>query len=162
MTSNCVKFGMTSLGVIGAWVIKFLFGIQNDGKSFYTTYDKFQNAVLKLCLRKVNVNNNFGGRKVSKLIISILTYVKVIEVADQWVGYGSMLKLIPTSEKVFEGIMYEYYFSFVNYCKYKKTWIVQAKKNHEGNAKDQDMILAKLKLMDYKYKHNRPKNVFVI
>jgi hypothetical protein len=54
MTSNCVKFGMTSLGyniiVIGALVIKFLFGIQNDGKSFYTTYDKFQNAVLLLSL----------------------------------------------------------------------------------------------------------------
>ena len=44
MTSICAKFGMTSLGydiiVIGALVIKFLFGIQNDGKSFYTTYDR--------------------------------------------------------------------------------------------------------------------------
>ena len=34
-------------------------------------------------LRKVNGNNNLGGRKIFKLIISILTYVKVIEVADQ-------------------------------------------------------------------------------
>ena len=148
ITSNCVKFGMTSLGVIGAWVIKFLFCIQNDGKSFYTRYDKFQNAVLKLCWRKVNVNDNFGERKDSKLIISILTYVKVIEVADQWVGYGSMLKLIPTSEKVFERIMYEYYFSFVNYCKYKKTWMLKAKENHEGNIIKDDTILTKLTLMD--------------
>ena len=97
MTSNCVKFGMTSLGydniiVIGALVNKFLFGIQNDGKSFYTMYYKFQNAVLKLYLRKVNVNNNLGGRKVSKLIINILAYVKVIKAVDQWVGYGLMLK----------------------------------------------------------------------
>ena len=152
ITRNCVKYGMISLCydivVIGALVIKFLFGIQNDGKSFYTTYDKFQNAVLKLCLRKVNVNNNFGGRKVSKLIISILTYVKVIEVADQWVGYGLMLKLIPKTENMFEGIMYEYYFSFVNYCKYKKAWMVQAKKNHEGNVIKYDTILTKLTLMD--------------
>ena len=39
MASNCVKFDMISLGydivVIGALVIKFLFGIQNDGRSFY-------------------------------------------------------------------------------------------------------------------------------
>ena len=117
-------------------------------KKFYTTYDKFQNAVLKLCWRKVNVNNNLGGRKISKLIISILTYVKVIEVADQWVGYGLMLSLIPRSEKVFEGIMYKYYFSFVNYCKYKKAWMVQAKRNHEGNVTKHDTILTKLTLMD--------------
>ena len=59
-----------------------------------------------------------------------------------------MLKLIPTNEKVFEGIMYEYYFSFVNYCKYKKTWMLKAKENHEGNIIKDDTILTKLTLMD--------------
>ena len=40
--------------------------------------------------------------------------------ADQWVGYGSMLKLIQTS----------------------------AKENHEGNIIKDDTILTKLTLMD--------------
>ena len=79
-----------------------------------------------------------------------MTYVKVSEVADQWVGYGSMLKLIPTSEKVFEGIMYEYYFSFVNYCKYKNTWMVMAKENHEGNVIKHGMILTKTHINELK------------
>ena len=77
-----------------------------------------------------------------------MAYVKVVKVADQWVGYGLMLKLIPRSEKMFEGIMYEYYFSFVNYCKYKKIWTVKAKENHEGNIIKHDTILTKLTLMD--------------
>ena len=56
--------------------------------------------------------------------------------ADQWVGYGLMLKLIPRSEKMFEGITHEYYFRFLNYCKYKKAWMVKAKKKHEENVKE--------------------------
>ena len=58
-----------------------------------------------------------------------------------------MSKLISGTENMFKELMYEYYFRFVNYCKYKKTWMLKAKEIMKEIIKH-DTILTKLTLMD--------------